>query len=241
MAFKYKLGLKKSQVDSRDVKLCVPHNMILPIKHEIPIIRCMYNQLDLNSCSSNVICNQIMSLKDYTDNNYPSRLFQYYVSRQIVGNENNDDGCTYRDAYQGLAMFGFTDEQLCPYDSSKVFDKPSQEAYEKANKTLVKTYKSLLHSAYAIKYDISHNRPVACGKMIYENFIPDDNFIIPLPAGEMQGGHAMTIISYNDETRLFKVQNSWGIEWSDKGCCFMHYEHILNPEWCFELWVITKE
>ena len=65
--------------------------------------------------------------------------------------------------------------------------------------------------------------------MIYENFIPDDNFIIPLPAGEMQGGHAMTIIGYNDETRLFKTLNSWGPEWSDKGCCFMFYEHILNP------------
>ena len=77
--------------------------------------------------------------------------------------------------------------------------------------------------------------------MIYENFITDDKFIIPLPAGEMQGGHLMTIIGCDDEKRLFKVQLSWGIEWSDKGCCCMHYEHFLNSEWFFELWVITKE
>ena len=93
MPFEFKLGLKKSNLDHRDVKLCIPHNITLPIKYEIPIIRSIYCQQH-NDCSSNVICNQIMSLKDYTDNNYPSRLFQYYVSRQITGNENEDEGCS---------------------------------------------------------------------------------------------------------------------------------------------------
>ena len=114
--FQYKLGLKKSPDDKRDLKMQVPQNAVLPNNYEIPIIRCKYNQGDIGSCSSNAICNQIMSLKDYSDNEYPSRLFQYYNSRLITGNEMFDEGSTYRDAYKALAKFGFTDEKLWSYE-----------------------------------------------------------------------------------------------------------------------------
>ena len=63
-----------------------------------------------------------MSLKDYSDNEYPSRLFQYYNSREITGNESFDEGCTYRDAYRALAKFGFTDEILWSYDISWILE-----------------------------------------------------------------------------------------------------------------------
>ncbi|MEI6187956.1 MAG: hypothetical protein WCP46_05595, partial [Alphaproteobacteria bacterium] len=162
----------------------VPQNEVLPTKYEIPVIRCIYNQGTIGSCSSNVICNQIMSLKDYSDNEYPSRLFQYYNSRAITGNECFDEGCTYRDAYRALAKFGFTDENLWPYDISKFTECPPQIAYEKANKTLIKKYQSLIPSLYAIQYAISHNLPVAFGCVIYENFKDlDEKFIVPYPSG----------------------------------------------------------
>ena len=74
-SFPFKLGLKPSPQDHRDLKMQVPENKILPNKYEIPIIRCIYDQYNIGSCSANAICNQIMSLKDYNDNEYPSRLF----------------------------------------------------------------------------------------------------------------------------------------------------------------------
>ena len=151
-SFPFKLGLKRSDEDHRDLKMQIPQNNLLPIKYEIPVIRCKYNQGDIGSCSSNVICNQIMSLKDYSDNEYPSRLFQYYNSRLITGNEAFDDGCTYRDAYKALAKFGFCDEQLWGYDTSKYAEKPPQEAYDKANKTLIKKYQTLTPCLYEIQY-----------------------------------------------------------------------------------------
>ena len=39
MTFQFKLGLKKSPQDNRDLKLSVPSNKVLPMKHEIPIIK----------------------------------------------------------------------------------------------------------------------------------------------------------------------------------------------------------
>ena len=244
MPFKYKLGLKKSDLDSRDHKYSSPqrnHNKVLPLKCEIPIIRCLYDQQDLNSCSSNVICNQIMSLKDFSDNTYPSRLFQYYVSISIASEEDKDEGCSYREAYQGLSKFGFTDEQFWPYDTSKVFDKPPQEAYDNANKTLVKRYKSVLQSLYSLKYAIYEGHPIAFGSMIFENFEPNKDGIIPLPSGDIVGNHAMLITAYDDNTRLFKVLNSWSSSWGINGCCYMRYDHILNSECCTEFWCLIAE
>jgi len=238
MAFPYKLGLRRSPKDANELKLCAPPNKFLPLKYEIPIIRCIYTQGDINSCSSNVICNQIMSLKDWSDNTYPSRLFQYYISRS--GKETEDEGCSYREAYQGLAKFGFTDETFWSYDTSKVFEKPPQEAYDNANKTFVKKYKSVLQCQYSLKFAVCEGHIVAFGSMLYENFEADVHGVIPLPAGNMIGNHGLAIVGYDDEKRLFKVLNSWGSDWGVGGFCFMTYEHILNPEWCFEFWVITK-
>ena len=39
--FPYKLGLKLSPRDDRDLRLCIEPNKVLPIKHDIPVIRCI--------------------------------------------------------------------------------------------------------------------------------------------------------------------------------------------------------
>ena len=41
-----------------------------------------------------------MSLKNHDDNNYVSRLYQYYNSRLIDGDEDIDEGTLYRSAYK---------------------------------------------------------------------------------------------------------------------------------------------
>ena len=127
-------------------------------------------------------------------------MFQYYNSREITGNEAFDEGCTYRDAYRALAKFGFTDENMWSYDISKYAEKPPQEVYDKANKTLFKRYQSLIPSLYAIQYVISHNLPVVFGCIIYDNFKDlDGNVVVPYPAEKALGGHALCIISYCNE------------------------------------------
>ena len=163
------------------------------------------------------------------------------TSLKNLVNEAFDEGCTYRDAYRALAKFGFTDENLWPYDICKYAEKAPQEAYDKANKTLIKKYQSLVPSLYAIQYAISHNLPVAFGCIIYDNFKDlDEDFIVPYPAGNALGGHAQLLIGYDNDTKLFKVQNSWGLEWGTKGCHYMRYDHVINSEWCFDYFVITK-
>ena len=146
-----------------------------------------------------------------------------------------------KESYQGLAKFGFTDELFWSYDTSKVYEKPPQEAYDNANKTFVNKYKSVLQCQYALKFAICEGYPIAFGSMLCENFENfDENGVIPLPSGNMVGGHAMLIIGYQDDTKLFKVLNSWSANWGLGGFCFMRYEHVLNSEFCFDFFVLDK-
>ena len=239
----FKLGLRRSSEDPRDndFKLKVPMNVKLPISHEI-IPRAIYNQGDIGSCSSNAIANQIMALKNYDDNTYPSRLFQYYNSRLLEGNEKSDSGVTYRSCYKSLAKFGFCDEKLWEYDTTKYKNEPPKECYDKANTTLIKKYQSLIPSIYAIEYALSQNKIVCFGAIIFDNFNDYDknDFIIPFPKGGQLGGHALAICSYDHTKRLFKIVNSWGIEWGDDGFAFMRYDHVIS-DYCFDFWCISKE
>ena len=166
---------------------------------------------------------------------------QYYNGKAITGNQDFDDGSSYRDAYKALSNYGFTDENLWPYDRSKFSEQPPQEAYTNANKNLIKRYLSLTPCLYAIQYAISQNLPVAFGTMIYENFKDlSEDFIVPLPSGKVLGGHALCIYQYDNTTKLFGIINSWGVEFGKNGICYMRYEHVLNQEWSFDFWVITK-
>ena len=246
MSFKnFKLGLRRSSEDPRDYdyKLKVPMNVKLPLSYDI-IPRGIYNQSNIGSCSSNAIANQIMALKSYDDNTYPSRLYQYYNSRLLEGNEKSDSGATYRSCYKALAKFGFCDEKLWEYDTTKYKDEPSKECYDKSNTTLIKKYQSLIPSIYAIEYALSQNKIVCIGVMIYDNFndYNKSDFIIPFPCcGGALGGHAMAICGYDHIKRLFKIVNSWGYEWGDGGFAYMRYEHVLSSEHCFDFWCISKD
>ena len=101
---------------------------------------------------------------------------------------------------------------MWPYAISKNAENRPQEAYDKANKTLIKKYQSLVLLLYAIQFAISHILPVAFGCIVYDNFKDlSENFIVPHPAGNALGGHAQMLVGFDDDTKLFKILNSWGL------------------------------
>ena len=127
------------------------------------------------------------------------------------------------------------------YDTTKVYDKPPDECYTNADKS-IKRYQSLYQSAYAIMYAISQNKMVTFGTLIHENFNDlDENFVVPAPKGDVIGGHALSCTGFDASKKLFKIVNSWGNKWGDNGCCYMRFEHVTNPDFCFDFWIIDKE
>ncbi len=46
--------------------------------------------------------------------------------------------------------------------------------------------------------------------------------------GKAQGGHAMTIVGYDDTKKAFKIANSWGTEWADAGFGWVGYDYLIT-------------
>jgi C1A family cysteine protease len=54
-------------------------------------------------------------------------------------------------------------------------------------------------------------------------------YIVPMPSPfNRVATHAMHIISSDDKTRLFKVQNSMGDKFGDGGFCYVTYSALLD-------------
>ena len=46
--------------------------------------------------------------------------------------------------------------------------------------------------------------------------------------GDVKGGHAMVVVGYDDEKAAFKILNSWGSDWGDRGCGWIAYARFAT-------------
>jgi C1A family cysteine protease len=63
---------------------------------------------------------------------------------------------------------------------------------------------------------------------------------VPMPLLNEQpiGGHAVLVSGYNQVTRRFKVRNSWGADWGDRGYFYLPYDYVFARHYASEAWVI---
>lgn len=103
-----------------------------------------------------------------------------------------------------------------------------------------------------VKKMLIQKRPVPVGLLLYENFASiSANAALYKPdksrptytknSQDIQAGHAVTVIGFNDDNQTFTLVNSGGKEWGDNGLFYMTFDDfaqcanegiafILNPE-----------
>jgi len=59
--------------------------------------------------------------------------------------------------------------------------------------------------------------PVVTSMLVYDDFFYYKSGIYKHTTGSMAGGHAVTIIGFSDEEKVWIIRNSWGEDWGDKG------------------------
>lgn len=198
----------------------------------------------LGSCSSNALTN---AYELTVNREYPeyfkqlSRLFIYYNTRAEYGDIQKDDGIFLRDGLKSLAKFGVCSEELWPYSIKKFDDKPTVECYEDAKKRKILKYQKII-STYYITEVLNHNKPVVFGMEIYDGFMDLNERIstvnFPSRKEKSLGGHAMCMIGYDLEKRLFLAKNSFGSDWGDRGYCWIPFDYIRQEGydiWTFEI------
>ena len=236
--------------DHRDLMFSLPKKMKkLPAKVDLrndalPI----YDQGSLGSCTANAISAAFAFdvLKQAEEAFYiPSRLFIYYNTRVLEGNEDRDSGATLRNSVKAINKVGVCEEENWPYIISKFTNKPADNCYKIAKTNKALKYERLIRSLYDFKSCLAAGFPFVCGFAVYESFESREvakTGIMPMPekSEKFYGGHAIIVMGYDDSTQRFIVRNSWGTKWGDKGYFYMPYDYLLDRNLSDDFWVIQK-
>ena len=173
-----------------------------------------------------------------------SPLFIYSKCKEL-------DGLKQPGTYPRIAMQVLKEDGICledefPYhlltdDINPI--KPSIDIIKKANKYKIKSY-ARVNTIEEIKSAIMNDGPVLTAFVWFDNMNdPEFGGFLPMPNGYLLGGHALMISGWDNslthtyktaymENKTFKgffrVRNSWGDSWGDKGYCWVPYQFFKD-------------
>lgn len=213
--------------------------LIIDLRSKFPL---PYDQGNLGSCTANAIC----SLLSYNDKNFiGSRLFLYYNERLLENHVLDDSGATLEDGIESLSTFGICNELDWTYDISKFAIKPPEQCYINALENKTSDVNNLNNDMNSMKTSLINGIPFVVGIQVYSSFesiyVAKTGFV-PLPKkyDTYLGGHAVTVVGYNDNKQCWIVRNSWGINWGSKGYFHLPYSYLTNDNLASDLWCIIS-
>jgi C1A family cysteine protease len=143
-----------------------------------------------------------------------------------------------------LAKQGACPEAKWPYIISKFRTKPSAACYSAALKDRAVTYARVNNSSLvALQGVLASGFPIVLGFSVYESFESQavaKTGIVPMPTlhESLLGGHAVMCVGYDDAIKRFRVRNSWGAEWGQKGYFEIPYDYLTNLNLADDFWVL---
>lgn len=86
-----------------------------------------------------------------------------------------------------------------------------------------------VNSLAELRASLAQGMPVVCGLVVYESFYSQPvrqtgRVPLPAPTEQVLDGHAMLCVGYDEASGLLLFRNSWGVEWGDRGYCYVPYE-----------------
>ena len=100
--------------------------------------------------------------------------------------------------------------------------KPTAACFTDGKKTKVASYQRVAQNLNQLKGALAAGFPVVIGFTVYDSFESDEVaktgvMPMPAPAEHVLGGHAVLVVGYDDASQRFRVRNSWGTSWGQKG------------------------
>lgn len=211
----------------------------IDLRDKMPTV---YDQGNLGSCTANALggAYEYLLKNKFT----PSRLFIYYNERKYINTVKEDSGADLSDGIKSLKEYGVCDEQAWPYDIKKFQKKPSRKCYKAAYTHRAVQVENISQDIKSMKTSLANGLPFVIGFSVYDSFETDEvakTGIAPLPdtkSEKLLGGHAVLVCGYDDEKSVWKVRNSWGDSWGDKGYFTVPYEYFTNTDLSSDIWSI---
>jgi C1A family cysteine protease len=256
-----KYNFKKSVFNGTEKKFGVEHHKFkaeqLPSEFDLTTLPLwagisVLKQSQLGSCTCNSTGNAIrycLAQKNGINNEWlPSRLYMYYFGRLFEGTPvTEDSGIALCDLMNAIQKYGACHENpLWPYDISKFTIQPSKAAIMDAHHHCNKlNFHIIQQDLIHIKQAINNLFPIVFGIQVYDSFESDEvaqTGMVPVPnihTEQCLGGHAILLVGYNDNTKLFKCLNSWG-NWGQGGYFYLPYDYVLNANLASDFIQITS-
>lgn len=109
--------------------------------------------------------------------------------------------------------------------------------HSKAAKLKIKTYYALFETSspgiekiIATQKSLLAKKPVIIGINTTASFqnVKADGIWSPSNAEQYGSGHAVCLIGYDDNTKMFEILNSWGTSWGDNGYFKISYDNYVK-------------
>jgi C1A family cysteine protease len=238
------LGLRRSHLDLRDH----PYNSTNQALAESVDLRewdsLVEHQGDIGSCAAHAVTSayELMVKRQYPDKFYDlSRLFVYYNTRKLENSISRDVGVIeLRNTLKTVHTWGVCKELLWPYDPYMLYIQPNTKAYIDAANRKISQYRSV-DTVEEVLDALANNRPVVIGLEIFTDFMDvgqDGKVTMPAEGEESLGGHAMTLVGYNQKDQTVTAKNSFGPEWGNNGYCYLPWAYVekyVFEKWCFDI------
>ncbi len=152
-------------------------------------------------------------------------------------NGGKDEGLYYYKTMEFLQKSGVAPWSSMPYTDKDYKKQPPESVKKEALQYKIKSFSRL-----NIKNPDDIKRVLAGGNVVLFGIIIDDAFyklkgseVYDANGGQSYGGHAMTIVGYDDSKTsksgkqgAFRFQNSWGTNWADKGFGWISYSMLAK-------------
>ncbi len=250
-------GWKKDKYDPRDFKLKSVASALGGVVPVRPVAvdnskwcSGVEDQGNLGSCTAHMFAG-IVEYNDIRWNLTPdktraSRLFEYYAARILEGTVNEDSGATIRNAIKAGAQYGVLKESLWWYNVSKFAYAPPRKLWTAAATKKIVSYHSVADGDLeTMKQVLASGYLVGFGFQVFDNMMTQDMATNgwlhrPGPNDSFQGGHAVVLVGYDDVKKAFKVRNSWGTGWGQKGYFWIDYDYVGDTTLCSDFWVVNS-
>jgi soluble lytic murein transglycosylase-like protein len=147
-----------------------------------------------------------------------------------------------RDGIKCVVSTGVCDEAIWPYNELAYAQQPPDSCYAAAQSFKALSYFALDNSNIVeLKTCLAAGFPFVFGFSIYPSFDSSNDGIVPMPGQDepLEGGHAVMAVGYDDPTKRFIVQNSWGPDKGDHGYYHMPYDY-LNSKLSDSFWTVRN-
>jgi hypothetical protein len=209
-----------------------------------PFLPPVASQGQYGTCVAWAVGYYTKTVLDAQDGNIPTQVLRDPVHQHspkdlfwaIPNNKKgpNCDGTYFEYALDVLRDRGVADMSVAPYQNvGNCSSSPEAAWTANAANNVIENYREVPVGVNEIKERLAKGYPIMWAIHTSKAFA-DWRSSQPMTAdyildGTNLGGHAMTIVGYDDALQAFRIVNSWGTTWADNGFAWVDYDLMVNP------------